>query len=208
MLLNICSQWSTLVKMTQMCHWWQRVRHHNHTLQLCCIVPSAFLLLHMHGPLQPVLIQALGGTRLYNCALHCGQRCLKLQVQSVSHQVNVVVYWFALQRSVRAAGNKGCSKGFESDTRLCVKPLCNRMPVFMVSVCLWKNVLLSKMQRTLWIVSHYNTHKKQIAGTRTPPPFFFLTLIFQSGTVASSLCTTVIICLPFCVVVHSHPKLA
>lgn len=83
-------------------------------------------------------------------------------------------------------------------------PSCARLPhIFRRALtCLFsfrlsaEKVPLSKMQHTHCLIAHINTH------TYTHSPFFsssILTLIFQSGTVASSQRTTVIIlpCLIF-----------
>lgn len=117
---------------------------------------------------------------------------------------------FASQRrACNAAENKGCSQGSESDTRLCVRPLHTERPVFIASVCGKKMCRSQKCSATLCLGTHIKTHAHARMHTHTAncthtrahtPPFFLLysnILIFQSGTVASSLCTTVIICLPF-----------
>lgn len=155
------------------------------------------------------------GTRRYKCALHFQRVRADLSRIPGSNRVRAkvrgVAYWFALQRRVcNAAENKGCSYGSKSDTRLCVRPLHTKMPVFITSVCgkcaALKNAAHTSPWNSHWHAHHTYTHihshtKKQIAHTRAhTPPFFLLysnILIFQSGTVASSLCTTVIICLPF-----------
>lgn len=102
----------------------------------------------------------------------CGQCCLKLQVQTMSPKVRGVVYWFALQRGVFVqCGTKDAPKD-QSLTPGCVFSCCALKGLF--PSCLWKSVLLSKMQCTLSIVSHINTNAQKANCTykHTHSPFF------------------------------------